>query len=599
MKYKEILDSTQYCTYKHCINIQHLAIVTQRNTPQEPDMLSHLAIHQFALVDHLELEFKPGMAVITGETGAGKSILLDALGLALGQRAEADNVRHGADKAEISASFSVNNSAREWLEQRDLPSEEDQIILRRVVSCEGRSRGYINGRPASANDLKELAQCLIDVHSQHAHQRLLQKDTPRQLLDAFAGLKADVSQVSQSYRQWQKQKQQLHKLSEESSEIQAQRQLLSYQVEELRELNLSETELDELETEHKRLSNAENMLLSGQQAMVACLGDDNSEMAATQLTYQALHYLEQLDDQHPRLNEARELLQQAHIQLEEAGSSLQRYLEQVDMNPHRLQQIEHRLGDIFSVARKHQIQPQRLYAYWQEQEQQLAQLSLSDDDLLELEQQVTELEQRYFKQAKALSRARQHAASQLDQEVEAHFESLALGRARFMTQLTRDEQTFASPHGIDQISFHVQTNPGMPSGPLAKVVSGGELSRISLAIQVVTAATSQIPSLIFDEVDVGIGGGTAERVGRLMRTLGSGQAGETAQVMCVTHQPQVAAQAHQHFQVSKISGDHSTHTQIRELNNQQRSEELARMLGGVDITEQTLAHAREMLDLVQ
>lgn len=563
-------------------------------------MLSHLSIHQFALVDELELEFKPGMAVITGETGAGKSILLDALGIALGQRAEADNVRFGADKAEVSASFTPNDNARNWLEQRDLPTDDDQIILRRVVSSEGRSRGYINGRPASANDLKDLAQCLIDVHSQHAHQRLLQKDTPRQLVDAFGNLQQDARAVSQAFKQWQKNVQRLKTLSEESSEIQAQRQLLSYQVEELRELNLSENELDELEAEHKRLANAETMLLSGQQALASCLGDESAEMAATQLAYQAMNLLNQLDDNHPTLLEAKDLLQQAHIQLEEAGLSLQRYLEQVDINPHRLQQVENRLGEIFSVARKHQIQPQRLYPYWQEQEDLLAQLNLSDDDLLELEQEVEHLREHFQQLAQKLSGKRQKAATKLDKEVEAHFESLALGRARFMTQLEpltskTGEPQQANHHGIDQISFHVQTNPGMPSGPLAKVVSGGELSRISLAIQVVTAATSKIPSLIFDEVDVGIGGGTAERVGRLMRSLGK----EDGQVMCVTHQPQVAAQAHQHFQVSKISGDNSTHTQIRELSDKQRSEELARMLGGVDITQQTLAHAQEMLDLVQ
>lgn len=558
-------------------------------------MLSHLSIHQFALVDELELEFKPGMAVITGETGAGKSILLDALGIALGQRAEADNVRFGAEKAEVSASFTPNDNARNWLGQRDLPTDDDQIILRRVVSSEGRSRGYINGRPASANDLKDLAQCLIDVHSQHAHQRLLQKDTPRQLVDAFGNLQQDARAVSQAFKHWQKNAQRLKTLSEESSEIQAQRQLLSYQVEELRELNLSETELDELETEHKRLANAETMLLSGQQALASCLGDESAEMAATQLAYQAMNLLSQLDDHHPALLEAKDLLQQAHIQLEEAGLSLQRYLEQVDINPHRLQQVEHRLGEIFSVARKHQIQPQRLYPYWQEQEDQLAQLNLSDDDLLELQQEVDRMREHFQQLAQTLSDKRQTAATKLDKEVEAHFESLALGRARFMTQVQVLDEQQANHHGIDNISFQVQTNPGMPGGPLAKVVSGGELSRISLAIQVVTAATSQIPSLIFDEVDVGIGGGTAERVGRLMRSLGK----EESQVMCVTHQPQVAAQAHQHFQVSKISGDNSTHTQIRELNGKQRSKELARMLGGVDITRQTLAHAQEMLDLVQ
>lgn len=558
-------------------------------------MLSHLSIHQFALVEQLELEFKPGMAVITGETGAGKSILLGALGLALGQRAEAESVRQGAEKAEISASFNTNQQARQWLQQRDLPDEDDQIILRRVISAEGRSRGYINGRPASVNDLKELAKRLIDVHSQHAHQSLLEKDTPRQLVDAFGGLTTQAEHVSQAYRLWQKDARRLATLNEESSEIKAQRQLLTYQVEELRELSLSETELTELEAEHKRLANAETMLLSGQQALSACFGDDSSEIAATQLAYQALHQLRQLDDNHPTLLEAKELLQQAHIQLEEAGYSLQRYLEQVDINPHRLQQVESRLSDIFTTARKHQIQPQLLYSYWQEQEAQLAELNLSDDDLAELELEVERLKNEFLGCAQSLSAKRQKAAKKMDKEVEAHFESLALGRARFMTQLETCSGEQANKHGIDLISFHVQTNPGMPSGPLAKVVSGGELSRISLAIQVVTAATSKIPSLIFDEVDVGIGGGTAERVGRLMRNLSKSDQG---QVMCVTHQPQVAAQAHQHFQVSKISGDNSTHTHIRELDNKQRSEEIARMLGGVDITQQTLAHAQEMLALV-
>ena len=350
----------------------------------------------------------------------------------------------------------------------------------------------------------------------------------------------------------------------------------------------------ELEAEHKRLANAENTLLSGQSAVIACLGDDNSEQAATQMVYQAIHQLQQIDDRHPHLEEARDLLQQAHIQLEEAGNSLQRYLDGVDINPHRLQQIESRLSDIYTMARKHHINAQQVYAHWQEQEQALAALSLSDEDLAELRAEVESLYQAFLSEAQALSNARIHAATQMDKDIEAHFEALSLGRARFITQVIPQDIKQAQSHGIDDIHFIVQTNPGMPAGPLAKVASGGELSRISLAIQVVTAATSKVPSLIFDEVDVGIGGGTAERVGRLMRKLG-----HNSQVMCVTHQPQVAAQAHQHFQVSKVSGDEATHTRIRELSSKQRAEELARMLGGIEITSQTLAHASEMLALVR
>ncbi|WP_028294846.1 DNA repair protein RecN [Oceanobacter kriegii] len=557
-------------------------------------MLAHLSIHQFALVEHLELEFSKGMAVITGETGAGKSILLDALGLTLGQRAEGGMVRKGADKAEVCASFLPTPNARAWLKSRDLPDEEDQILLRRVISAEGRSRGYINGRPASAADLKDVAQHLIEVHSQHAHQRLLEKDTPRQILDAYAGLKPLAKQVAELYSNWQTSRKRLLRLQEESSEIQAQRQLLSYQVEELRELALGEQELDELELEHKRLANAESMLLDGQNALAATNGGDHSDNGAAQLAYMALQQLERIDDEHPSLAEARDLMQQANILLEEAGSSLNRYLEQVDINPHRLQQVEQRLSDIFSMARKHQIQPERLYEHWQEQEAALAELNLSDDDLEQLVADVKQLELDYRAEAEQLSLQRQHAAQSMDADISSHFEAMSLGRAIFETRVETLPDNEHNKHGIDHIQFMVQTNPGMPSGPLGKVASGGELSRISLAIQVVTAATSDISCMIFDEVDVGIGGGTAERVGRLMRTLG-----DRGQVMCVTHQPQVASQAHQHFMVSKIAGDEHTHTRIQELNGDQRIREVARMLGGVDITRSTLSHAKEMLSLAK
>ncbi|MDP2608129.1 MULTISPECIES: DNA repair protein RecN [unclassified Oceanobacter] len=557
-------------------------------------MLTHLSIHQFALVEHLELEFQRGMAVITGETGAGKSILLDALGLALGQRADAAMVRQGAERAEICASFCPTPKARQWLAGRDIPDEEDLVLLRRVVSAEGRSRGYINGRPASANDLRELSQHLIEVHSQHAHQRLMEKDAPRDIVDAFGNLKPLATRVANCFQQWQRMKKRLHKLQEVSSEVQAQRQLLSYQVEELRELSLGVTELADLELEHKRLANAESMLLGGQQALAASTGDDGDSQGAAQMAWVAYQQLLRIDDQHTSLTEARDLMQQAQILLEEAGHSLRHYLEQVDINPHRLQQVEQRLSDIFSMARKHQIQPTELYDHWQQQEAALAELSMSDEDLAELQEQVIALEQRYLTEAQTLSQARIQAAARLDANVCDQFDAMALGRTRFETHINPLSLSEAGKHGIDQIRFMVQTNPGMPAGPLAKVASGGELSRISLAIQVVTAATSDIACLIFDEVDVGIGGGTAERVGRLMRALG-----ERGQVMCVTHQPQVAAQAHQHFMVSKISGDEYTHTRITELGDTQRTQEIARMLGGVDITHSTMTHAKEMLALVK
>jgi len=557
-------------------------------------MLLHLSIRQFALVEKLDLEFRHGMAVITGETGAGKSILLGALGLALGNRAEAGAVRQGADKAEISATFSPSPKAVHWLQERDLSNDEDVIVLRRIVSSEGRSRGYINGRPSSASDLKSLASHLIEIHSQHAHHRLLEKEAGRSILDAFGDYAPLVTAVEHRWKAWQRTSKRLQKLQEESGEIRAQRQLLSYQVEELRYLSLGENELEQLELEHKRLANAESMLLSGQQATVACCGDDQSEHGATQMAWQTLQQLGHIDDQHPQLAEARELMQQAHILLEEAGRSLSHYLEQIDINPHRLQQVDQRLGEIFAMARKHQMTPRELYGHWQQQEQALAELSLSDEDLEQLKADVAAHQQAFIEQSTQLTQARQQAASQLDHQVREHFDSMGLGKTRFITDVQPLSPQQGNQHGLDLVQFMVQTNPGMPAGPLGKVASGGELSRISLAIQVVTAATTEVDSMIFDEVDVGIGGGTAERVGRLMRTLG-----KQRQVMCVTHQPQVAAQAHQHFQVSKISGDKQTHTRIRELDDTQRTEELARMLGGVDITQQTLAHATEMLSLAR
>lgn len=556
-------------------------------------MLTSLSIHQFALVDHMELEFEKGMTVITGETGAGKSILLDALGLTLGQRVETGCVRTGAERAEIAASFIANKAAQQWLAQHELP-EEDEIILRRVISSEGRSRGYVNGRPVSAADLRDISSHLIGVHSQHAHQRLLDKDAPRKILDAYAGLSTEAAQVSNHWHTWKKAKQKLATLSESSAEITAQRQLLDYQVSELRELGLQEVELEELEAEHKRLANAENTLLSGQSALLACTGDDQSDGAAGELIFRALQQLDHIDDQDPLLVETRDLLNQAQIQLGEAASSLQRYLDRVDINPHRLQQVESRLNDLYSMARKHHIHPDALYAHWQTQEAALAELSLSDHDLGALAEEVEQLQTQFLASATKLSDKRHVASKTLDAAIESHFDSLALGKAKFYTRFEPLSASEANIHGIDHISFEVQTNPGMPAGPLAKVASGGELSRISLALQVVTAATSHTPCLIFDEVDVGIGGGTSERVGRLMRNLG-----ETAQIMCVTHQPQVAAQAHNHYQVSKVSGDIATHTRIRVLEGKQRPEELARMLGGVEITGQTLAHAKEMLKLAR
>lgn len=560
-------------------------------------MLVHLSISQFALVEHLELELKAGMTTITGETGAGKSILLGALGLALGNRIDGNIVRNGAEKADISATFLINKSVAQWLNNHDYPNEDDTCILRRIITNEGRSRGYINGRSASATELKSLANQLIDIHGQHAHQSLLQKDAPRKLLDNYACTQDLCLKTKQAFQSWQEKLKQKNALQEDSAEQQAQRQLLTYQVQELDDLDIEQNEVLELESELKRLSNADAIMLSGQQALTLCSNSNDDETSsrgksnasALQQIQQAIQQLDQIEDECVVLRESREFLNQAQIQLEEANDALLQYIAKVEINPQRLQQIDQRLGAIYDLARKHQVRPEALYDKWQLLSDTLNALNFSDDDMEALIQDVINLEQSYLKNAQQLSKKRQKAAKMLDKEVNTHFEALALGNARLQTDITPVTDK-PSQHGIDHIELLVQTNPGMPMGLLSKVASGGELSRISLAIQVITAQTSHIPSLIFDEVDVGIGGGTAERVGRLLNQLG-----QHSQVLCVTHQPQVAAQAHNHLQVSKIAGDKQTFTNIRPLNENQRKEEIARMLGGVEITQHTLDHAAEML----
>ncbi len=561
-------------------------------------MLVHLSISQFTLVEHLELELKAGMTTITGETGAGKSILLGALGLALGNRIDGNVVRNGAEKADISATFIIGEKVAQWLESHDYPIEDDTCILRRVITQEGRSRGYINGRNASATELKALANQLIDIHGQHAHQSLMQKDAPRKLLDNYAGTRGLCQKTKHAFQAWQEKLKQKNNLQEDSAEQQAQRQLLTYQVQELDNLELIQGEVTELEAELKRLSNADAIMFAGQQALTLCAdghSDDSSsarssaQNSALQQVQQAIQQLDQIDDDNTLLKESREFLNQAQIQLEEANDALHNYINKVEINPQRLNQIDQRLGAIFDLARKHHVRADALYDKWQELSDSLSALNFSDDDMDALIQQVSELEQSYLKLAQQLSKKRHKAASKLDKEVNTHFEALALGNAKLQTDINSSD-SHANAYGIDHIDLLVQTNPGMPMGQLCKVASGGELSRISLAIQVITAQTSNIPSLIFDEVDVGIGGGTAERVGRLLNQLG-----QHSQVLCVTHQPQVAAQAQNHLQVSKIAGDEQTFTNIRPLDNKQRTEEIARMLGGVEITQHTLDHAQEML----
>lgn len=552
-------------------------------------MLNHLTVHNYAIVEHLDLELDGGMTVITGETGAGKSIMLGALSLTLGARADSNVVRPAAERADISSSFDISNinEAKQWLIGREL-DDGDLCMLRRVITAEGRSRAYINGKPCTQSDLRELGAMLIDIHSQHEHQSLLKTDTHRRLLDEFAGNSSLANEVKQLASQWQQKNQQLKKLSTSSAEQQARIQLLSYQLEELDALSLGEQELEQLEREQKLLAQAGQIVQHCQLVVDLCSESETSSILGALNT--ALNRGRSFSQPPTALEQCNELLTSAQIQVEEAVAGLNRFLDDFDCDPQRQQQVEERLDSIYNLARKHKVQPQQLNELQSQLLLELESLNSGDIQLEQLAQEIEQLEQSYQKSAAQLSQQRNKAAKQLQELVSQRMQELGMPGGKFSIQL--DPATNPEPNlsGLEQISFLVSANPGQPLQPLAKVASGGELSRISLAIQVITAQTSRVPTLVFDEVDVGIGGPTAEIVGQLLRQLGS-----NGQVITVTHLPQVAAQGHQHLFVHKVREDDSTATAVAKLDQQQRTEEVARMLGGVEMTEESLAHARKML----
>lgn len=556
-------------------------------------MLVHLSVHNYAIVEHLDLELKRGMSVISGETGAGKSIMLDALGLTLGDRADSSVVRIGADKADILASFDLDDipDARAWLAERDLDNE-GQCILRRVITAEGRSRGYINGTPCPQGDLKALGDLLIDIHSQHEHQSLLKLDTHRRLLDEYGGSQDLARQVQLAAQRWRQTRQTLERLSNSSDEQRARHQLLSYQLEELESLALGEEELEQLEHEHKNLANAEHLLGACRQVVDLCSESDAGNVLSALTS--SLQRLTGFQNQPGALGEAVNLLSSAQIQVEEAVGELNRFLDHFDSDPQRQQALEERLDSIYTLARKHRVQPPELPALQQSLFEELESLNADDNALEQLGEELAAYAQHYQEKAEELSRARQQAAEPLAVAVEAEIQRLGMPGGKFNVILRPTPTGDLMPHGLEQVEFLVSANPGQPLRPLAKVASGGELSRISLAIQVITAQTSRTPTLVFDEVDVGIGGPTAEVVGQLLRRLG-----ERGQVLTVTHLPQVAAQGHHHLFVHKARGNDETHTAVAALEGGERVEEIARMLGGVDLTEQALAHARQMIGSAQ
>jgi DNA repair protein RecN (Recombination protein N) len=557
-------------------------------------MLLSLNIKNFTLVNSLEVDFTSGMTAITGETGAGKSLTLDALSMALGDRADSNHIRHGADRADVAATFAIKDipEARQWLVNNDFDCADDHLgecLMRRLFNNEGRSRGYINGQPATMQQLQKLGELLIDIHSQHDHQSLLRKETHRKLLDSFGDHHALCSQTTRSYQQWQDAQHQFNQLSDQSSELSARRDLLCFQVAELNELSLIEGEVDKLEAQQKLLANAESILADSHSLAAICSDDDNFNLILG-LT-QASRLLNHMPSKNQLLLDVEELLNSARIQTEEAVNSLHNHIENFELDPEKLQQVEARLSLIYQLTRKHRVQPSELVSLHQSLQNQLQQLSGGEQDLDTLSAQAEQLRSIYLRSAEKLSIKRHKSAKKLCGAVNQHFPNLAMPSAKLSIDFQPLPENHQSSAGIERIEFLVQTNLGQPYKPLAKIASGGELSRISLAIQVVTAHTSATPTLVFDEVDVGVGGATAEVVGRLLRQLA-----EKCQVICVTHLPQVASCAHQQMQVEKTSQGNQTCTELNTLSEESRIEEIARMLGGMTITDQTRTHAREMLD---
>lgn len=555
-------------------------------------MLTHLNIQNFTLVDRLDLDIKPGMTVITGETGAGKSIVLDALALTLGDRAEAERVRTGASRADITATFDTSAipSAQEWLLNMDLqqPDNPQECLLRRLINNEGKSKSYINGQPVTLQQLRILGEMLIDIHSQHEHQSLLIKDTHRRLIDEFAGQTDLAKQVRLAFREWQSRLEHFIHLRDNAADVSARFQLLSYQFNELEQLGLQPGEQAKLEAEQRSLASAEE-ILHGSQQLAAFCGDDEQGLSVN--LHRALHILRNLPEKSAALQTAEELLTSAQIQVEEAQHEIDRHIDSFNLDPARLAVVEDRLSAIYDLARKHRIQPEELPAFIEKLSAELEQLQGGDGKLDQLAQQVAQAEKAYRQLAGQLSAKRSKAGTSLAKQVNEQLKLLAMTNANFSVSLLPLTDK-PGPHGLEDVEFLISTNPGQAPRPLAKIASGGELSRISLAIQVITAKTSATPTLVFDEVDVGIGGATGDVVGQLLRQLG-----ERGQVICVTHLAQVASKGHHHLQVVKTASKKSAESTLVELSGESKVEEIARMLGGLKVTDQSLAHAREMLEL--
>ncbi|MEN8213032.1 MAG: DNA repair protein RecN [Pseudomonadota bacterium] len=545
-------------------------------------------IRHLVTIEELSLELDAGMNALTGETGAGKSILIDSLGLALGDKADNGLIRSGHAKAEVTAVFDLADSkeAQEWLREHELLDEGDDCLVRRVLSARGRSRAFINNTPVTLASLVQLGEKLVDIHGQHAHQSLLKTPYQRALLDAYAGNDKLLEKMQLQWQRWRTAKRDFSLLQQQEEDRRTRSELLRFQIEELENLALAENEWQDLESEQRRLSNA-SLLRERCEELLEILYRDNG---AAQLLQRSLAILEELHDIDTLPADSLEMLQSAAIEIEESSQSLHQYADAIELDPERLGLVDQRLSDILLVARKHRLEPTGLPAHLSDLQQQLAELQQSSEQLETLHQQIDTANRQWRKIAAKVSHSRCKAAESLAQRVSTTMRQLSMPDGRFSVKLHALEEQQPGAHGLESIEFFFSANPGQPQQPLGKAASGGELSRISLAIQVATIGLGKIPTLIFDEVDSGIGGGVAEIVGKLLRQLG-----EERQVLCVTHLPQVAAQAHHHLLVEKQRLNDATRTRILPLDDTQRVDEVARMLGGVELTQRTREHAREML----
>ncbi|WP_165385195.1 DNA repair protein RecN [Rahnella sp. CFA14(1/10)] len=551
-------------------------------------MLAQLTISNFAIVRELEIDFHAGMTAITGETGAGKSIAIDALGLCLGNRADGSMVRLGASRADICARFTLADtpSAKYWLTENQLDEGLD-CLLRRTISSDGRSRGFINGTPVPLSQLRELGQHLIQIHGQHAHQLLLKPEHQKDLLDAYSDQPLLLSEMRKAYQNWHQSCRQLAQYQQQMTERESRRQLLQYQLKELNEFAPQAGEYEQIDEEYKRLANSGQLLSLSQNALY--LLADGEEQNIVSLLYSARHQLAELAELDSKMNDLIIMLDDASIQVSEASDELRHYSERLDMDPNRLFELEQRLSRQMNLARKHHVSAEEL----PELHRQLLEEQQALDDQETNQAELSEAVQHHYQQAVAIAEQlhekRQYFADELTHLITQSMQALSMPHGKFKIQV-QFEPEHLNMEGADRLEFQVTTNPGQPLQALAKVASGGELSRIALAIQVITAQKMETPALIFDEVDVGISGPTAAIVGRLLRQLG-----ESTQVMCVTHLPQVAGCGHQHYFVSKETDGEVTETQMNRLDKKARLQELARLLGGSEVTRNTLANAKELL----